>query len=331
MPAQRIRQRKRKEALLKSKANTADQKSTQFNHIAPDRTRDASQPALAFNVHACLDWEGFYINLSPIVLLVMLQLWAIMDTTTHPITTDSGAQLSGAINALAESAVELAPSWPFPDSGFDSYAQGLAMESAFNGLLNCGVGSGGTWGWLCVPQGCKTKLENTVTQSGITNGTGYYHQIVLPLRECVPKRPLSAFGECSVHSPTPVTCGDCASPTPIATGFVCSPQQVFDTLTPAEVAQLRRATINATRDDQFKLFEVMELLQDISYNATGADWQANVLPFYLAEDVDCSMFQNATGEVTQTISRGLCEKLRSDVIFLRDYFANRYGNTNSTL
>ena len=133
MPAQRIRQRKRKEALLK--ANTADKKSTQFNHIAPDQTRDASQPAQAFNVHACLDWEGFYINLSPIVLLVMLQLWAIMDTTTHPITTDSGAQLSGAINALAESAVELAPSWPFPDSLGFSMKTLLQAERIVQGTL----------------------------------------------------------------------------------------------------------------------------------------------------------------------------------------------------
>ena len=159
---QRIRQQKKKQAL------TAGALRRQSAHIDPNN--NTSQPALAFTTHACLDWEGFYINLLPIILLVGLQVCSIMDTTTHPITTDFGAQLSGAINALAESAVELTPSWPYPERGFDSYAQGLTMSDPFSAVM---------YDAKFVPRTCQPQQ----IAPSITNSTGFYHQIVLPLRD----------------------------------------------------------------------------------------------------------------------------------------------------
>ena len=78
---------------------------------------------------AHLDWEGLYTDLFPLLLVAALQLWAINDSITHPVTTVSGTGINEAIMTLGQVSTDLTPTWPYLGNvGF----RNLLKEQAMN-------------------------------------------------------------------------------------------------------------------------------------------------------------------------------------------------------
>ena len=69
-----------------------------------------------YKLSARYDWSEVCTDGLPILLLAILQLWVLFDSTTHPITTDDGS--STAIAALAQLSLDLTPEWPYPSEAF---------------------------------------------------------------------------------------------------------------------------------------------------------------------------------------------------------------------
>ena len=86
---------------------------------------------------ASLDWEGLFCGfLIPTLFMVALQLWAIFDSSIHPVTTTS-EYLSPSIYKLALLADKIKPEWPYAAeislSEFQDYKTTEASSRSISG------------------------------------------------------------------------------------------------------------------------------------------------------------------------------------------------------
>ena len=63
-------------------------------------------------------WSDVYTFLIPTALMVVLQLWDIFDSPTHPVTTTPDGQLGESIFSLAQLGSTIRPEWPLPEDRF---------------------------------------------------------------------------------------------------------------------------------------------------------------------------------------------------------------------
>ena len=75
----------------------------------------ASEATSGFAIIATIDWMICYTCAIPIVVVVVIQVWAIVDSTLHPITTNSGvAQVIYAVAKYASASLDIKEAWPYP-------------------------------------------------------------------------------------------------------------------------------------------------------------------------------------------------------------------------
>lgn len=85
---------------------------------------------------ASIDWEGLFCGfLIPTLFMVVLQLWAIFDSGTHPVTSTSD-NLSSSIYQLALLAEKIKPEWPYDAqiSTLEFQGQLLFVDYPLDGL-----------------------------------------------------------------------------------------------------------------------------------------------------------------------------------------------------
>ena len=172
-----------------------------------------------------MSWEELCAGqLLPTLVMVVLQLWAILDSSTHPVTTTGSTELSASILALAQLAGQMQPEWPYPR---DRFSQDLFLQlrswgetSLYTDYTQAYAGSpdaGGYWtGYTDIgySTSCAVDLEASVAKGTLDAATvteakgpeGYYDYFA-PIRDCTPVRPLqvmmsrSACSEpCCAHS-----------------------------------------------------------------------------------------------------------------------------------
>ena len=175
-----------------------------------------------------IDWDAAVAFLLPTVMVAILQLWAILDSSTHPVTTTGSTELSASILALAQLAGQMQPEWPYPR---DRFSQDLFLQlrswgetSLYTDYTQVYVSSytaeRGRFGSFTgdtdigYSTSCAVDLEASVAKGTLDAATvteakgpeGYYDYFA-PIRDCTPVRPLqvmmsrSACSEpCCAHS-----------------------------------------------------------------------------------------------------------------------------------
>ena len=151
---------------------------------------------ISIKMGATMDWMALYTFLIPTVLMVVLQLWAVLDSSTHPVTTTSG-YLSEGILDLAVMARDMKPVWPYPrdlfnervqiDAGFLGEWQQYRNYSEF--YTSNGVSGVADIGF---DKTCDTDLELAPDWTSID---AYYSYLGSALRSCTPERPLQVCSE----------------------------------------------------------------------------------------------------------------------------------------
>ena len=155
----------------------------------------------SIKMSATVDWDradGGYTFLIPTVLMVVLQLWAVVGSSTHPVTTNSG-YLSEGILDLAVMARNIKPVWPYPRDLFNERVQ---MDGTFLGqwqqyrnyseVYLPPTGQFSNVADIGFDKTCDVDLQLAPEWTSID---GYYSYLGSALRDCTPERPLQVCSE----------------------------------------------------------------------------------------------------------------------------------------
>ena len=114
-----------------------------------ERERLGHRKEGSLRLYSELDLDAAYTILVPVLIMTVLQLWALLFTPHHPVTMiEDSAKLSAAVFELAGVAQKLKPIWPFPDNVYDDeavFATQLARD-VISAEVPCWLG------WVgCIP------------------------------------------------------------------------------------------------------------------------------------------------------------------------------------